>query len=103
MEKQRTYRNEPYLGYIRTLPCCVCGRSRVEAHHADTGGVGIKCNDTRAIPLCRICHTECHSLGKETFQGRKNVDFKVMQIKCLEEYIVAVFEIKNPNSKIREG
>lgn len=88
MEKQKTYRDERYLGYIRTLPCCVCGRSNAEPHHADTGGVGIKCNDTRAIPLCHICHTECHSIGKGTFQERKNVDFKAVQIRCLEGYIL---------------
>lgn len=87
MDKPKTIRNERYLGYIRTLPCCVCRRAIVEAHHADTGGVGIKCNDTRAIPLCHECHTVCHTLGKETFQERRNIDFKAIQITCLEGYI----------------
>lgn len=87
MEKPKTYKNPKYLEFIRTLPCAVCTRSGVEAHHADTGGVGIKCNDTRAIPLCHRCHMEYHALGKDTFQKRHNIDFKVTQIGCLEEFI----------------
>lgn len=88
LRKPKTVRNERYLGHIRTLPCCVCRRHDAEAHHVDTGGLGIKCNDTRSIPLCHACHTKCHSLGKLTFQERERVDFKVIQIECLERYIL---------------
>jgi len=87
VEKLKVYKNPTYLGYIRTLPCCVCRRSDVEPHHADTGGVGMKCSDTRAIPLCHKCHMECHSLGRDTFQERNNVNFKTVQIKCLEGFV----------------
>ena len=83
-EKPKTYRNPGYLEYIRTLPCCVCGRSGVAAHHADTGGMGIKCNDTRTVPLCHKHHMECHALGRITFQEAHNICFISIQIKCLE-------------------
>jgi hypothetical protein len=86
VEKSKTYKNPKYLEYIRTLPCCVCRRG-AEPHHADTGGVGIKCSDTRAIPLCHRCHVECHAIGRNTFQEKNNIDFKTVQVKCLEEFI----------------
>ena len=87
MEKPKTYKNSKYLEYIRMLPCCACRRSSVDPHHADTGGTGMKCSDTRAIPLCHKCHMECHALGRNTFQERHNIDFKSIQIQCLEKFI----------------
>ena len=86
-QKPKTYRNPKYLEYIRTLPCCVCRRSGVAPHHADTGGMGLKCNDTRTVPLCYKHHMECHALGRITFQEAYNICFISIQIKCLEDYI----------------
>lgn len=87
IEKTKTYRNKRYLEFIRTLPCCVC-KGFSEAHHGDTGGLAVKCNDTRSIPMCSRCHQENHTVGKITFQVRHNIDFKDIQIRCLETYIM---------------
>ena len=87
IEKTKTYRNKRYLEFVRTLPCCVC-KGYSEAHHSETGGMAVKCNDTRAIPLCHRCHHECHAIGKGTFQERHNIDFRDIQICCLETYII---------------
>lgn len=89
IEKPKAYRNKKYLEFIRTLPCCVC-KGFSEAHHGDTGGLAVKCNDTRSIPLCHRCHQESHAIGKKTFQERHNIDFRDIQIRCLETYIMSV-------------
>ncbi len=61
-------RSEDYLDYIRSLPCCLCSFHPVDSHHTDTGGTGMKGSDFSCIPLCRKCHDELGSGGKESFQ-----------------------------------
>lgn len=86
MAKPKTYRSDPYLSFIRNQPCALCG-DKSDAHHVDTGGTGIKCADTRTVPLCRIHHSECHTIGKETFQRKHGIDFHSIVIQCLERYV----------------
>ena len=68
LEKPRTPRNAKYLDWVGTLACSVpnCGR-KGEPHHEGTGGMGLKCSDYRAIPLCREHHTHYHMAGKRSF------------------------------------
>lgn len=51
---------ESWLKYVRTLPCCNCGRGPdlvpIEAHHEGKKGVAQKVRDTLAVPLCGFCH-----------------------------------------------
>lgn len=51
--------------------CVVCG-SRADIHHCDSVGMGNNRNKIshigkRALPLCRIHHTECHTIGNNEF------------------------------------
>lgn len=58
--------NVPWLGVLRQMPCAHCGenlRPLREAHHVETGGMGMKCPDVYAIPLCAACHAS-HHLGR---------------------------------------
>lgn len=88
--KEKTTRHPEYLDFVRTLPCCICDRPGPnEAHHAGADrGMGIKCNDTRAISLCSRCHAEWHSIGVKSFQEKHNVSVKDMVIVTLEAYIM---------------
>lgn len=57
-----------YLILIRGLPCVICGRLPVEAHHLlRTGerGLSRKSSDRWAIPLCPECHRALHGHGDE--------------------------------------
>jgi len=70
--KQTAVRDPEYLKWIRTLPCSACGAFSTVAHHHPAAGhssVGLKCDDTRAIPLCPTCHHRVHSVGKASFWG----------------------------------
>ena len=76
-------RDAAYLGWIRSLRCCACGRApRSEAAHVGRdGGKGIKANDYSAIPLCHRCHrTGAYSYhaGKQTFAAMYCLDYDAL-------------------------
>ncbi|MDV6318783.1 DUF968 domain-containing protein [Chromohalobacter sp. HP20-39] len=58
------FRSPAYLAWVRTLPCCACGVSPCDAHHMvgmyGVGGMGLKAEDSMAMPLCRACHMDLH-------------------------------------------
>lgn len=63
--------DEEYLGWVRGKPCVICER-RGEPHHVKSKGAGG--SDRQVVPLCRVCHTEIHKIGRKTFEGRHNVN-----------------------------
>lgn len=84
--KKKTHRDKDYLEFVKSKPCIICGQT-AEPHHVETAGKGLKCSDYKTVPLCRICHTYCHSMGKLTFQTKHLIDFKDKIISLMEEYI----------------
>lgn len=63
-KSQQRFRSERHLRFVRSLPCCACGVSPCDAHHMvgmhGVGGMGLKAEDSMAMPLCRACHMELH-------------------------------------------
>lgn len=84
--KPKTYRSPQFLAFVRSLPCCVCGASAVP-HHTETGGVGLKGDDLSCVPLCHVCHTTVHQVGRDTFEDQLNVDIKRENVLVLRKYI----------------
>lgn len=80
-----------YLEFIRNKPCLQCNTlRRSEAHHISTGGMGMKTDDYRTVPLCHTHHMEFHaSHGDE----RKDLQdwYTKEALNCLVEYIKLVF------------
>lgn len=76
MKKIKRYSSKRYLDFIRKFPCCMTGRTPVDAHHirdASNSGTGIKPHDTYAIPLHYEAHIYgVHQKGKEKFWGKNN-------------------------------
>lgn len=57
--------DEAYLDWIRSLPCCSCGRASSEfqpthPHHSTGAGMAMKAPDREALPLCARCHRDFH-------------------------------------------
>ena len=57
-----------FIKYVKMMPCLVCGKDEVDAHHLQAIGMGNNRKnktdkDFSCVPLCRIHHTEYHSLG----------------------------------------
>jgi hypothetical protein len=72
-------RNPPYLAWIRTQPCVVCGQTQwIEAAHTGPHGLGQKSPDLSAIPLCAKHHRtgkdSYHKLGPRKFAEVHNLN-----------------------------
>jgi hypothetical protein len=82
-------RSDEYLNFLRiVMPCCVCSKApESHAHHTETGGKGIKCDDTKCIPLCTDCHNEIHTKGKETFYKKHNLHIENLMFRLLNTFI----------------
>lgn len=64
--KARCGDSRSYLGWLKTLPCLVCGRLADEPHHllrTEDGhkAFGRKSKDRWAIPVCRRLHLRLHT------------------------------------------
>jgi len=76
-------RSRPYLAWIRTLPCVVCGSTRgIEAAHTGPHGLGQKSSDYSAIPLCQKHHwsgrDSYHKLGPRKFAELHGLDLRAI-------------------------
>ena len=70
VKRTRPGDSKAHLAFIRTLPCCVTGRTPVEAHHllrADSlpKGTSRKHLDRYAIPLAPEIHRAVHDHGND--------------------------------------
>ena len=72
-----------YLSYVRSNVCLVCGATQVDADHLKARGMGGGAKrgthtgtlqDFTCVPLCRLHHTERHSLGLKGFQDKYKIN-----------------------------
>ena len=83
----RWIRDKDHLSFIRSLPCCVCGRASCDAAHVRNGtdgAMGRKPSDKWTVPLCITpwpsvydrkkaklgCHATQHWEGEETWWSK---------------------------------
>ena len=78
--KPKRFESENYLDFIRSLPCAVHGdkcrkytKGRCDPHHLRTVKAGG--DDTDAIPLCRLLHTEVH-WSREKFEEKYHINIQ---------------------------
>src|SRR3972149_5069473 len=83
--KIKRYESKQYLEFVRSLPCCVCKNTEVDAHHFKTVGSGGSDLDT--VNLCRACHAQVHQAGPFTFQPGHDISFYEVQCKILKTYV----------------
>jgi len=76
----------PQAKRCRTLACCVprCRAYYVQAHHSETGGMGMKGPDSSCVPVCIAHHTELHTGGHLTFQEKYGIDLKAIAERLAE-------------------
>jgi hypothetical protein len=86
----RPARDRHYLAFIRGFPCVGCNSSKRqrEAMHTGPHGMGQKASDLDALPGCRQCHQELHSIGPMKFQSRHRVEFTDLQIMFRAFYLL---------------
>ena len=75
-------RNIPYMLWIKTLPCAVCGRNGAEAAHTGRRGLGQKAPDEQCIPLCPDHHRHRRDAldvaGPRRFQEIHGIDIMAL-------------------------
>ena len=74
-------RCEPYLRWLRRLPCVLDGRGgcsgRIVAAHVDYAGdkgMATKVSDRYAVPMCDGHHTVQHGWGWKSFESNFRID-----------------------------
>jgi len=78
------FRRDPYVRWIKSLPCSVQGAHAGPIdpnHHPTVGSTGQV--HRRIMPLCRGHHTELGDVGVESFQRKYGIDFEAF-ISALE-------------------
>lgn len=89
-------RDVDYLAWIRGRACLVCAslmggqQARTEAAHVGDRGLGQKCSDYEALPLCEWHHrtgkASAHVLGKLFWQYHQiNRDEELARYQCWYE------------------
>jgi len=72
-----------HLKFVRGFKCAAWASGqhectgKMEAHHVRemlSGGMGIKPDDSEAVPLCSGAHSELHNIGAKTFEAKYKVD-----------------------------
>jgi hypothetical protein len=73
-----------YKHYIRDCGCLVCG-THSDPHHVKSRGAGGK-DERNIVPLCRVHHTEGHTIGWKTFQKKYGLDLKTVAVELWDKY-----------------
>ena len=82
-QREPRERDNKHLAFIRSLPCCICGRIDTDAAHIRTANIGLgkrqsglaeKPSDKWTVPLCRIHHSEQHGMNELAFWKKHGID-----------------------------
>ena len=65
--KPKRIEDESLLETIREMPCLICSKSPVDAHHMTSRGAGGGDTKDNLVPLCRKHHQEYHQIGISKF------------------------------------
>ncbi|MFM4933384.1 DUF968 domain-containing protein [Aeromonas veronii] len=86
--KRKRWECEPYLAFVRQLPCVLTGsREGVEAHHVVGHGMsvmGSKAHDIFTFPLAHQPHMELHQMGWKAWEAKNGSQLQHV-IKTLEQ------------------
>jgi len=84
--KHKRIRDRAWLDKVRDYPCLVTGATPCEPAHVRVGlggGMGLKPDDNRVVPLVHELHARQHQIGELRFwqeQARENPHFLIKLI-----------------------
>lgn len=98
--KNRKFKNEKYLNFIRSLPCAVYHKLiNIDAHHTDVIGMSRIRNDFYAIPLSHFLHVGNKGhITREKLEEYIGEDVRDLVIFYLSIYILYLQEEYDPRS-----
>lgn len=71
-------RDRKYLDSLREEPCIITGLTPCEPAHIRWGmggGMGLKPDDSRTVPLVPQLHRRQHQIGEKRFWAEQPIDF----------------------------
>lgn len=79
--------------------CAVCGK-KADLHHIDRVGMGrdrteIVHEGMEVLPLCRVHHTECHTIGQQTFNDKYHFENGI----TLDKTLCRIWKLKSGGKK----
>ena len=82
--------------------CVICGK-HADLHHVDHVGIGSNRDEIihegmEAMPLCRVHHTECHTIGQQTFNEKYHFDKGIE----LDKTLCRIYGLKKRKSNERK-
>tara|TARA_R100000278_G_scaffold116677_1_gene96215 strand:- start:12955 stop:13254 length:300 start_codon:yes stop_codon:yes gene_type:complete len=82
-----------YLDYIRGCYCLICFSEKPDPDHLEAIGMGGNrrkptLKHYSAIPLCRLHHSERHSLGTKRFEDKYKINLWYECFRLLRDYFV---------------
>ena len=89
--KQIIETSKNYLEYIKEQSCLITCQKAEPHHTISRGSFG---SDYMTIPLSCKLHTECHAIGRATFQEKYGISFDKEIIRLLIGYIKHGITIK---------
>ena len=83
-----------YIKYIKELDCLICFRKPADPDHLEAIGMGGNRKKPSkkhysCIPLCRIHHTERHSLGTKRFEDKYKINVWKEAFRILRRYFIS--------------
>jgi len=102
--KRKRIKDKAYLTWIRELPCLFCGGVS-EPHHVppeSEASVGLKTDDTRALPFCYRHHQEYHNRGRHTFEQKYQINYEYLIERLNKIWRERNDLIEQERSRIRE-
>jgi len=90
--KQKVWRNQKYLDWVKTQPSCISQRPADDAHHMKGHGYGGSvAPDYTAIPLTRDEHTNFHNIGFRDWEDQyqdQRIYAALILFKALDEGVI---------------
>ena len=76
------FRSEKLRRHVADMPCVNCGRTDVQAAHANLGefgkGMGMKASDAALMSLCCACDTDLDQGSTMDKQGKRDFQYQMI-------------------------
>ena len=80
----RAYGSRERVEWVKSLPCCACGKIGFsECAHIRAGGMGRKSDAGFTVPLCghlagliKNCHSDIHTMGVWSWQESRGINLE---------------------------
>ena len=96
--KQKRIRDRAWLDEVRDQPCIITGTTPCDPAHIRyglAGGMGLKPNDNRVVPLTNQLHRYQHEIGELSFWNKQAKEDTGLIMRLLIEVAELRYDLRN--------